>query len=88
MMKEFPEQFDALIEKYTELLVGETDSDKKEMVTQYALYSFIAKNMPALVKHWNSLYPEGKDEMKRIVGEIKVMNEAHRAEMNRKKNEE
>jgi Protein of unknown function (DUF2573) len=87
-MKDFPEQFDALVEKYTELLVGETDSDKKEMVTQYALYSFIAKNMPALVKHWNSLYPEGKDEMKRIVGEIKVMNEAHRAEMNGKKNEE
>jgi hypothetical protein len=40
------------------------------------------------VKHWNSLYPEGKDEMKRIIGEIKVMNESHRAEMNRKKNEE
>ncbi|MFI8576015.1 DUF2573 family protein [Rossellomorea aquimaris] len=88
MMKEFPEQFDALIEKYTELLVGEIDSDKKEMVTRYALYSFIAKNMPALVKHWNSLYPEGKDEMKRIVGEIKEMNEAHRAEMNEKKKEE
>ncbi|MDT9026251.1 DUF2573 family protein [Rossellomorea sp. YC4-1] len=88
MMKEFPEQFDALVEKYTELLVGDTDSDKKEMVTQYALYSFIAKNMPALVKHWNSLYPDGKDEMKRIVGQIKEMNEAHRAEMNKKKKEE
>ncbi|KAA0563319.1 DUF2573 family protein [Rossellomorea aquimaris] len=88
MLKEFPEQFDALVEKYTELLVGDTDSDKKEMVTQYALYSFIAKNMPALVKHWNSLYPEGKDEMKRIVREIKEMNEAHRAEMNGKKKEE
>ncbi|WP_406686330.1 DUF2573 family protein [Rossellomorea vietnamensis] len=87
-MKEFPEQFDALLEKYTELLVGETDATKKEMVTQYALYSFIAKNMPALVKHWNSLYPEGKDEMKRIVGEIKEMNEAHRAEMSRKKKDE
>ncbi|WP_397548098.1 DUF2573 family protein [Rossellomorea yichunensis] len=87
-MKEFPEQFDALVEKYTELLVGDTDSDKKEMVTQYALYSFIAKNMPALVKHWNSLYPDGKDEMKRIVGQIKEMNEAHRAEMNKKKKEE
>jgi Protein of unknown function (DUF2573) len=87
-MKEFPEQFDALLEKYTELLVGETDADKKEMVTQYALYSFIAKNMPALVKHWNSQYPEGKDEMKRIVGEIKEMNEKHREEMSRKKNEE
>jgi hypothetical protein len=87
-MKEFPEQFDALVEKYTELLVGDSDSDKKEMVTQYALYSFIAKNMPALVKHWNSLYPDGKDEMKRIVGQIKEMNEAHRAEMNEKKKEE
>ncbi len=87
-MKEFPEQFDALLEKYTELLVGETDASKKEMVTQYALYSFIAKNMPALVKHWNSLYPEGKDEMKRIVGEVKEMNEAHRAEMSRKKKDE
>lgn len=87
-MKEFPEQFNALLEKYTELLVGETDAGKKEMVTQYALYSFIAKNMPALVKHWNSLYPEGKDEMKRIVGEIKEMNEAHRAEMSRKKKDE
>lgn len=87
-MKEFQEQFDALLEKYTELLVGETDSSKKEMVTYYALYSFIAKNMPALVKHWNGLYPEGKDEMKRIVGEIKEMNEAHRAEVNEKKNEE
>lgn len=84
-MKEFPEQFDALLEKYTELLVGETDAAKKEMVTHYALYSFIAKNMPALVKHWNSLYPEGKDEMKRIVGEIKEMNVTHRAEMSRKK---
>jgi hypothetical protein len=87
-MKEFSEQFDALVEKYTELLVGDSDSDKKEMVTQYALYSFIAKNMPALVKHWNSLYPDGKDEMKRIVGQIKEMNEAHRAEMNKKKKEE
>ncbi len=87
-MKEFSEQFDALVEKYTELLVGDSDSDKKEMVTQYALYSFIAKNMPALVKHWNSLYPDGKDEMKRIVGQIKEMNEAHRAEMNEKKKEE
>ena len=87
-MKEFPEQFDALLEKYTELLIGESDAEKKEMVTQYALYSFIAKNMPALVKHWNSLYPEGKDEMKQIVGKIKEMNETHRAEMSRKKNEE
>jgi hypothetical protein len=87
-MSEFQKQFDALLDKYTELLVGETSPEKKEMVSQYALYSFIAKNMPALVKHWNSLYPDGKDEMKRIVGEIKELNEIHREEMNRRKREE
>ena len=54
-MQEFPKQFEALIEKYTELLIGESTEEKREMVNQYALYTFIAKNMPALVKHWNSL---------------------------------
>lgn len=84
-MSEFPKQFDALLEKYTELLIGDTSSEKKEMVTHYALYSFVAKQMPALVKHWNSLYPDGKEEIKKIIGEIKELNEAHREEMNRKK---
>ncbi|MCA1055499.1 YusU family protein [Rossellomorea aquimaris] len=87
-MSEFPEQFDALIEKYTELLIGETTPEKKEMVTQYALYTFIAKQMPALVKHWNSLYPDGKEEMKNLIGEMKALNEAHREELNRKKKDE
>ncbi|KQU57886.1 DUF2573 family protein [Rossellomorea marisflavi] len=77
-MSEFDDQFDALIEKYTELLLGESTSEKKEMVTRYALYSFIAKNMPALVKHWNSLYPEGKADMKEMVEQIKEWNRIHR----------
>ncbi|KSU58690.1 hypothetical protein AS034_19490 [[Bacillus] enclensis] len=87
-MSEFQKQFDALLDKYTELLIGDTSPEKKEMVTQYALYSFVAKQMPALVKHWNSLYPDGKEEMKKIIGEIKELNEAHREEMNRKKKDE
>ncbi len=87
-MSEFQKQFDALLDKYTELLIGDTSPEKKEMVTQYALYSFVAKQMPALVKHWNSLYPDGKEEMKKIIGEIKELNEAHREELNRKKKDE
>jgi hypothetical protein len=87
-MSEFQKKFDALLDKYTELLIGDTSDEKKEMVTQYALYTFIAKNMPALVKHWNSLHPDGKEEMKKIVGEIKTLNEAHREELNRNKKDE
>ncbi|MBM7586167.1 hypothetical protein JOC86_002709 [Bacillus pakistanensis] len=74
-MNDFNEKFDALIEKYTELLIGETSSEMKEKVTKYVLYSYIAKSMPPLAKHWNSLYPEGKEEMKKLVQEIKTLNE-------------
>jgi hypothetical protein len=76
--KIFAQQFEALLEKYSELLVGETDEDTKEKVKQYALYTQIAKSMPALAKHWNELYPDGKKEMFEIISEIKMLNEKHR----------
>ncbi|WP_413309889.1 YusU family protein [Bacillus sp. 1P10SD] len=78
MEKVFVQQFEALLEKYSELLVGESNEETKEKVKAWALYTHIAKSMPALAKHWNELYPDGKEEMKQIVGEIKQMNEKHR----------
>lgn len=78
MEKIFVQQFEALLEKYSELLVGESNEETKEKVKAWALYTHIAKSMPALAKHWNELYPDGKEEMKQIVGEIKQMNEKHR----------
>jgi hypothetical protein len=65
--------------KYSELLVGEADEEVKEKVTMWALYSHIAKSMPALAKHWNEMYPDAKAEMKKVIEEIKELNEAHRA---------
>ncbi|MDQ1144470.1 hypothetical protein QE429_001297 [Bacillus sp. SORGH_AS 510] len=76
--KVFAQQFEALVEKYSELLVGESNEETKEKVRAWALYTHIAKSMPALAKHWNELYPEAKEEMKLIIGEIKQMNEQHR----------
>jgi hypothetical protein len=78
MEKVFVQQFEALLEKYSELLVGVSDEETKEKVKAWALYSHIAKSMPALIKHWNGLYPEAKDEMKEIINEIKQLNEQHR----------
>jgi hypothetical protein len=76
--REFDQQFDALIEKYAELLVGETNDEIKAKLRVWGLYTHIAKSMPALAKHWNGLYPEAKDEMKQIIDEIKLLNEQHR----------
>lgn len=79
MEKAFVKQFEALLEKYSELLVGESTDETKEKVRVWALYSHIAKSMPALAKHWNGLYPDAKEEMMQIINEIKVMNEQHRS---------
>jgi hypothetical protein len=78
MEKIFAEQFEALIEKYSDLLVGESSEETKEKVRTWALYTHIAKSMPALAKHWNELYPEAKQEMKEMINEIKLLNEKHR----------
>jgi hypothetical protein len=78
MEKEFTAQFEALLEKYSELLVGESKEETKEKVKTWALYSHIAKSMPALAKHWNELYPAAKEEIKQISLEIKQLNEQHR----------
>ncbi|MGG3468049.1 DUF2573 family protein [Neobacillus pocheonensis] len=78
MEKVFAQQFEALLEKYSELLVGESSEVTKEKVKSWALYTHIAKSMPALAKHWNELYPEAKEEMKQIINEIKQLNEQHR----------
>jgi hypothetical protein len=78
MEKVFAEQFEALLEKYSELLVGESSEKTKEKVKTWALYTHMAKSMPALAKQWNELYPEAKQEMKEIINEIKLLNEQHR----------
>lgn len=80
MEKIVAQQFEALLEKYSELLVGENNEEIKEKVKVWALYSHIAKSMPALAKHWNGMYPEAKEEMKQIINEIKQLNEQHRAQ--------
>lgn len=81
MEKTFADQLEALLEKYSELLIGETDEETKEKVKAWALYSHIAKSMPALINHWSALYPEARAEMKEIINEIKVLNEQHRNSM-------
>lgn len=84
MDEKFQAQVDGLIEKYTELLLGEASEDLTEKVKVWALYTHIAKSMPALAKHWNETYPEAKAEMMKAIGDIKTLNEQHRARKSEK----
>lgn len=78
MDSELSKQVDALVEKYTELLVGDATPELTEKVKAWVLYTYISKTMPPLAKHWNELFPEGKEKMKELIGEIKELNEQHR----------
>ncbi|MDQ0247304.1 hypothetical protein J2S09_004953 [Bacillus fengqiuensis] len=84
MDEKFKAQVDGLMEKYTELLLGEASEDLVEKVKLWALYTHIAKSMPALAKHWNETYPEAKAEMMKVIGDIKALNEQHRAHTSKK----
>jgi peptidyl-tRNA hydrolase len=78
MDKKLQSQLDGLIEKYSELLIGSSEPEHVEMVKAYVLYSSIAKSMPPLAKHWNESYPDAKEAMKELIGEMKKLNETHR----------
>ncbi|KOP79996.1 YusU family protein [Cytobacillus solani] len=78
MNEELKVQMDGLLEKYTELLFGETSPELKEQVHAWVLYSHIAKTMPPLVQHWNSTYPDAKEDMRKLIAEIKALNEQYR----------
>lgn len=64
MEQKLQEQLDGLLEKYTELLLGETNDELKEEVKQWILYTHIAKSMPPLAKHWNATYPDAMQGIK------------------------
>jgi hypothetical protein len=78
MDKQLLNQLDGLLEKYTDLLLGETNEELKQKVQMWALYSHISKSMPPLVKHWNESYPDAKENMKQLIHDIRELNEAHR----------
>ncbi|MGM0836173.1 MAG: YusU family protein [Bacillota bacterium] len=79
MNEKLEQKLDGLLEKYTELLLGESSDEQKENVKAWVLYTYIAKSMPPLVKHWNEQYPDAKQDMMALIKEIKQLNDAHRA---------
>jgi len=78
MKSQFDQQFESLITKYTELLLGDASDERIDQVKKWVLYTYISKSMPALVKHWNDLYPDGKNGMVELIKEIKELNDKNR----------
>ncbi|WP_248927757.1 DUF2573 family protein [Paenibacillus hamazuiensis] len=85
MKNELEQPFEALVEKFAELLVGDTSPEMIEKIKIWSVYNHIHKSMPALASHWNQSHPEARAEMRRLFEEIRDLNQEHKA---RSKNEQ
>ncbi len=71
----FDEQFQGLVEKYGELLVGDGSPEMIQKIKIWAVYQQIARTMPPLTKHWGDMHPEGRKVIRELFEEIKQLNE-------------
>lgn len=71
----FKESFEALVEKYAELLTGDTSPEMTEKIKYWAIYNHIHKTMPALSSHWGGTHPEAKAEVRKLFEEVRDLNQ-------------
>ncbi|UHA74547.1 DUF2573 family protein [Paenibacillus sp. 481] len=88
MKEAWQPSFDALVEKYAELLTGQANQETVDNVKMWALYNHMHKTMPNLTRHWNETHPEGKAAVRALFEEIKQMNEAHQNTQKQKQQEQ
>lgn len=74
----FQVEFNVLIEKYSDLLIGKSSPEMIEKIKIMAIYSYLSKAMPPLLNHWNQMHPDSRDVIKNIFAEIKQLNEEHK----------
>jgi hypothetical protein len=77
----FRNSFEALLEKYAELLIGDTSPEAVDKVRYWALFGHIHKTMPALVSHWNATHPEEKAAVRELFEEIRDKGRIHREDL-------
>ncbi|MGE5701086.1 MAG: DUF2573 family protein [Clostridia bacterium] len=70
-------EVEELLYTFTELLTGEANAERVEMVKIWALYTHMQKVMPPLVQHWGSQpeHQEAKRRIKEMVEQIKQWNQ-------------
>lgn len=84
MDSQFQSEFGALVEKFAELLTGDTSPETMEKIKIWSIYNHIHKTMPALASHWNQNHPESKAEIRKLFEEVRDLNQKLKAEHNGK----
>ncbi|GAA0349966.1 DUF2573 family protein [Bacillus horti] len=77
-MDEFEQEFERFVQKYAELLTGDSSTEVLRKVKLFSLYSHISKTMPDLAKHWMADNPDAKLQIKQIFDELQTLNREHK----------
>ncbi|MCZ8517139.1 DUF2573 family protein [Paenibacillus filicis] len=88
MNARFQTEFDALVEKFAELLTGDASPETIEKIKLWSVYNHIHKTMPALASHWNQNHPESKADIRRLFEEVRDLNQKLKAENKASSSEE
>ncbi|MGG2198735.1 DUF2573 family protein [Paenibacillus validus] len=75
MNARFTTEFDALLEKFAELLTGDASPEMVEKIKVWSIYNHIHKTMPALASHWNQNHPESKADIRALYEEVRNLNQ-------------
>ncbi|MEK8127766.1 DUF2573 family protein [Paenibacillus filicis] len=86
MNPNFTTEFNALVEKFSELLTGDASEEMVEKIKIWSLYNHIHKTMPALASHWNQNHPESRADIRSLYEEVRELNQKLR-ETNKKTEE-
>ncbi|TDF97523.1 DUF2573 family protein [Paenibacillus piri] len=79
MNPEFAKEFDALVEKFAELLTGDSSPETVEKIKVWSIYNHIHRTMPALASHWNQSHPESRAVIRGLYEEVRDLNLALKA---------
>jgi hypothetical protein len=74
MNPQFSSEFDALVEKFAELLTGSHSPETVEKIKIWSIYNHIHKTMPALASHWNQAHPEARAVIRSLYEEVRALN--------------
>ena len=87
MNSELEKQFESLVSKFAELVVGDDSPETVAKIKLWSIYNHISKSMPALTSHWNQTHPEAKAEMRKLFEEVRDLNAALKAKSGAANNE-
>lgn len=73
MNSQFEIEFQALIDTFADMVVGDNSPEMMEKIKIWSIYNHIHKTMPALASHWSQNHPDSRAVIRGLFEEVRAM---------------